>query len=226
MSYDGQLFFGLLGDYDEMADLDEFAADLRAAIDELATAAGVPPNGAAQRARAAGVAADQEPGLRRALLVVARRGLGGRGGRRGRRARLQRARRLGARRHRDGPGPGAAGAAPTRRPSGPHSDALVTRDRQPLDRRPARARARARRRRDPLRRRRAAGRRWCGCRSDVAGPFDAELAAAGQAVILARAPGRRSGHGAGVEADPAGRRPGRPGSCSEFAEFWLGRGIP
>jgi diacylglycerol O-acyltransferase / wax synthase len=42
MSYDGKIFFGLLGDYDAMADLDDFAADLRASIDELATAAGVP----------------------------------------------------------------------------------------------------------------------------------------------------------------------------------------
>jgi len=59
----------------------------------------------------------------------------------------------------------------------------------------------------------------------VAGPFDAELAAAGQAVILAR----RAGAGpatalawkrilrASDPADPALR---------DFAEFWLGRGIP
>jgi hypothetical protein len=60
---------------------------------------------------------------------------------------------------------------------------------------------------------------------EVSGPFDAELAAAGQAVILAR----RADAGpatalawkrilrAGDPADPALR---------EFAEFWLGRGIP
>jgi diacylglycerol O-acyltransferase / wax synthase len=42
ISYDGKIFFGLLGDYDAMADLDDFAADLGSAIDELATAAGVP----------------------------------------------------------------------------------------------------------------------------------------------------------------------------------------
>jgi diacylglycerol O-acyltransferase / wax synthase len=52
MSYDGKLFFGLLGDYDEMADLDDFASDLRAAIAELATAAGVPPNGGRRSGRA------------------------------------------------------------------------------------------------------------------------------------------------------------------------------
>ena len=38
MSYDGHVFFGLLGDYDAMADLDAFADDLAAAIDELAPA--------------------------------------------------------------------------------------------------------------------------------------------------------------------------------------------
>ena len=32
MSYDGRLYFGLLGDYDALADLDALAADLRAAI--------------------------------------------------------------------------------------------------------------------------------------------------------------------------------------------------
>jgi diacylglycerol O-acyltransferase / wax synthase len=52
MSYDGKLFFGLLGDYDEMADIDDFASDLRAAIAELATAAGVPPNGGRRSGRA------------------------------------------------------------------------------------------------------------------------------------------------------------------------------
>jgi len=52
MSYDGNLFFGLLGDYDEMADIDDFASDLRAAVAELATAAGVPPNGGRRSGRA------------------------------------------------------------------------------------------------------------------------------------------------------------------------------
>jgi hypothetical protein len=59
---------------------------------------------------------------------------------------------------------------------------------------------------------------------DVAGPFDAEVAAAGQAVILAR----RSG--AGPATALAWRRvyqtddPGNPG-IREFAEAWLGRGL-
>jgi diacylglycerol O-acyltransferase / wax synthase len=41
MSYDGQLSFGLLGDYDAMPDLDRLAADVSAATAELAAAAGV-----------------------------------------------------------------------------------------------------------------------------------------------------------------------------------------
>jgi diacylglycerol O-acyltransferase / wax synthase len=41
MSYDGHLFFGLLGDYDALPDLDEVASDLDHAIAELAAAAGV-----------------------------------------------------------------------------------------------------------------------------------------------------------------------------------------
>ena len=49
MSYDGRVSFGLLGDYDAMPDLDELAADLTAAIDELAAAAGVPDAGRRRR---------------------------------------------------------------------------------------------------------------------------------------------------------------------------------
>jgi WS/DGAT/MGAT family acyltransferase len=52
MSYDGKLFFGLLGDYDAMDDLDDLAEDLHAAIDELSAAAGVPPNGTRRSGRA------------------------------------------------------------------------------------------------------------------------------------------------------------------------------
>ena len=52
MSYDGRIFFGLLGDFDAMADLDDLAADLSSAIDELSAAAGVPPNGARRSGRA------------------------------------------------------------------------------------------------------------------------------------------------------------------------------
>jgi diacylglycerol O-acyltransferase / wax synthase len=53
LSYDGRIFFGLLGDYDAMPDLDEFAEDLHAAIAELSTAAGVPVDGRRGRARPA-----------------------------------------------------------------------------------------------------------------------------------------------------------------------------
>jgi diacylglycerol O-acyltransferase / wax synthase len=52
MSYDGKLFFGLLGDYDAMDDLDAFASDLQSAVAELATAAGVPPDGGRRSGRA------------------------------------------------------------------------------------------------------------------------------------------------------------------------------
>ena len=40
MSYDGRLGFGLLGDYDALPDLDEVAADLERSIDELARGGG------------------------------------------------------------------------------------------------------------------------------------------------------------------------------------------
>lgn len=39
MSYNGQIHFGLIGDYDAMADLDSLALDLEAAIDDLSAAA-------------------------------------------------------------------------------------------------------------------------------------------------------------------------------------------
>jgi hypothetical protein len=59
---------------------------------------------------------------------------------------------------------------------------------------------------------------------DVAGPFDAELAAAGQAVILARR------EGAGPATALAWRRvlqaeDPRDPRIQEFAEAWLGRGL-
>ena len=56
MSYDGQLNFGLSGDYDALADVEVLADELRSAIEELAAAAGVPagamaPRDAASRAQ-------------------------------------------------------------------------------------------------------------------------------------------------------------------------------
>jgi diacylglycerol O-acyltransferase len=53
MSYDGTLGFGLLGDYDALADLDDLAGDLEAAIADLARTAGVRrarPRGGRKRA--------------------------------------------------------------------------------------------------------------------------------------------------------------------------------
>jgi diacylglycerol O-acyltransferase len=38
MSYNGQIHFGLIGDYDAMADLDSLALDLEASIDDLSAA--------------------------------------------------------------------------------------------------------------------------------------------------------------------------------------------
>jgi WS/DGAT/MGAT family acyltransferase len=53
MSYDGQLNFGLTADYDALADVDVLADELRAAIDELAAAAGTSgPEGRRGRRRA------------------------------------------------------------------------------------------------------------------------------------------------------------------------------
>jgi hypothetical protein len=40
MSYDGQVNFGLIGDYDAISDLEDLAADLEASIEELIEAAG------------------------------------------------------------------------------------------------------------------------------------------------------------------------------------------
>jgi hypothetical protein len=57
MSYDGRLGFGLLSDYDALPDLEDIAAHLSGAIDDLADAAGVhtprAPNGRARRVTAA-----------------------------------------------------------------------------------------------------------------------------------------------------------------------------
>jgi diacylglycerol O-acyltransferase / wax synthase len=47
MSYNGRMNFGLLGDWDAMGDLDAFAADLEASLEELASAAGVALSGSA-----------------------------------------------------------------------------------------------------------------------------------------------------------------------------------
>jgi diacylglycerol O-acyltransferase len=46
MSYDGGVYFGLLGDFDAMPDTDELAEDVQRAIDELGEAAGAAASGA------------------------------------------------------------------------------------------------------------------------------------------------------------------------------------
>jgi diacylglycerol O-acyltransferase / wax synthase len=53
MSYDGQVNFGLIGDYDAMSDLDALAGDLEASIDELAEAVGQKPRRRRGRPRSA-----------------------------------------------------------------------------------------------------------------------------------------------------------------------------
>jgi WS/DGAT/MGAT family acyltransferase len=53
MSYDGQLCFGLLGDYDALPELDAVAEDLRRSIAELAEAAGTAKTGSKRRRPAA-----------------------------------------------------------------------------------------------------------------------------------------------------------------------------
>jgi Protein of unknown function (DUF3105) len=57
----------------------------------------------------------------------------------------------------------------------------------------------------------------------VAGPFDPQLAAAGQAVILARRPGTRGATAAAwrhLQPAPSATDP----ALATFADFWLGRG--
>ncbi len=51
MSYNGQINFGLVGDYEVMADMDQLARDFRDSLAELADAAGVELSGPAQVAR-------------------------------------------------------------------------------------------------------------------------------------------------------------------------------
>jgi hypothetical protein len=60
---------------------------------------------------------------------------------------------------------------------------------------------------------------------DVAGPFDAELAAAGQAVILARRAGAGPATALAYKRILRADDPADP-ALQDFAEFWLGRGIP
>ena len=203
MSYDGRLFFGLLGDYDALPDLDAVAADLDVAIDELARAAGVPqarPPAAEQARRRPGVRRSRQALIALAvagvasaaclvlIIILASRDPSDVGSpRRPGRARSSPTAARAA------PRPGRAADAglcprPTRRPAARTTRAPVTRDAIALSddqllealhlgnvviaydsaRPPAALRTLQR---------------------DVAGAFSADLAAAGQAVILDRRPG-------------------------------------
>ncbi len=66
MSYDGQINFGLTGDYEAMSDLDALATDLEDSIEELAAAAGlgkVKRRSRAKRADVGGAKASQRAGV-------------------------------------------------------------------------------------------------------------------------------------------------------------------
>ena len=176
MSYDGRVFFGLLGDFDALADLDTLAGDVDDAIRELAAAAGAKP---APQARASGRRRGREaPRAARRRRVA--------GGGRVRRpdlapgvARLEPARRL--------VGTGRARARPRRRAARRRrtGDARLSpsrsadqraaqgrgghaRERRAL-RRPAARGPAARQRRDRLRRGRPAARARDACRTTPRG---------------------------------------------------------
>ena len=73
MSYDGHVFFGLLGDYDALADIDALAADLDAAIARAGGGAGAP----VKRARDGGrrLAREARPDRRSPWWCVAAAGV-------------------------------------------------------------------------------------------------------------------------------------------------------
>ena len=195
----GTLFFGLLGDYDALADIDALAADLDAAIAELARGAGAPVKRAARPAAGAG------PRVKR-VLVVARRCVvaaaaaacvliavlasrdSSAGGRDARAGRARARPRLGAL----GAGPATPASPPARPPTS------GTAPRRAVDARPDRALRRsdpggaaARQRDHHLRRPKPPARSWrCSatCRRRVR---PRSWPRPGQAVILATAAGRR-----------------------------------
>ena len=201
MSYDGTLNFGLLGDYDALPDLDDLAAR---------------PARRDRRARRGGGRGEEDPrqGLVRrvlgGLLIVV----------------LSLAAVLAVvliLQSRDDAEVGrASGPGEKVEARCPDQPAGVTRDSRPLSE-------------DQIRQATSLGNvvlRYSGSRppaalrelqDELTGPFDAEIAAAGQAVILA-------GGGKTVEALAWGRRlrartPGDP-ALRTFAEAWLGEGAP
>jgi WS/DGAT/MGAT family acyltransferase len=70
MSYNGRLNFGLLGDFDAIADLEQVGRDLEAAIDELALAAGVAVDGRAAKDAKAPDRAEAKAGNGRPALGI------------------------------------------------------------------------------------------------------------------------------------------------------------
>jgi hypothetical protein len=62
MSYNGQVNFGLVGDYDAMADLDSFALDLEAATRELVETVPAPKKSAKRKVAKAGASSKNGTG--------------------------------------------------------------------------------------------------------------------------------------------------------------------
>ena len=178
MSYDGTLNFGLLGDYDALPDLDDLAAG-PARRDRRARGRGGRPRANAARAPRASRRSRAAPPRR-----AARRRDRARGGGRRRAAAAVARRRRGRERGRAG----RAGRGALPRARGRRSRATA----RPLSG-------------DQIRRRSAQGNvvlRYPGSRppaalrelqDELTGPYDAEIAAAGQAVILAGGGRRRRG---------------------------------
>ncbi len=71
MSYNGRLNFGLVGDYDEMADIDELAEDFREALEDLADAAQIKSRLSERRGGRGGTGRfSRTPRGRRAIAVA------------------------------------------------------------------------------------------------------------------------------------------------------------
>ena len=227
MSYDGQIFFGLLGDYDALADIDALAADLDAR-DPRAR------RGRRRRAGRQATAARAVARVKRVLIVLAVVVVAAAGcialitvlvaqdssevdrlvGTGGPRARPRRAAAWATMRRRRPPL-----RRPTRRRAARTAPSRSRRDATELSE-------------DQLLEALALGNvviaydtaeppaELLALQRDVSGPFDPGLAAAGQAVILARRPGVPGVVGAGVAAQARSVRAGRPAAAR------VRRGLP
>jgi hypothetical protein len=74
MSYNGQLNFGLISDYDAVPDLDSLALDLEASIDELSAAVPKPKRTARKAPKRAPVKAGPKKGAAKGGRKTASRG--------------------------------------------------------------------------------------------------------------------------------------------------------